>query len=49
MGLCCPYLGLRTVQGVLAFYVQGSGQVRINVLLRDLCRHLVSEFVSGRR
>ncbi|XP_025051638.1 maestro heat-like repeat-containing protein family member 2B [Alligator sinensis] len=24
VGLCCPYLGLRRVQGVLAFYVQGS-------------------------
>ncbi|XP_059587788.1 maestro heat-like repeat-containing protein family member 2B [Alligator mississippiensis] len=43
VGLCCPYLGLRRVQGVLAFYVQGSGEVRVNVLLRDLCRHLVKE------
>ncbi|XP_059586596.1 maestro heat-like repeat-containing protein family member 1 [Alligator mississippiensis] len=43
VGLCCPYLGLRRVQGVLAFYVQGSGEVRVNALLRDLCRHLVKE------
>ncbi|XP_019357724.1 PREDICTED: maestro heat-like repeat-containing protein family member 1 [Gavialis gangeticus] len=43
LSLCCPYLGLRRVQAALAFHVLGSGQVKQEQLLRDLCRHLAKE------